>query len=777
MTEPLLGRSINRLEDERFVRGRGHYIADHAAPNALHGMVVRSIHAHARIVVIQSESAKQIPGVVAVLTGMDMATDDIGSLPCAATHIPMTTPLVIPPYHALARDTVRYVGEPIAFVVAEDAESARDAAEAVVVDYRPLRPVIALADTVLPETPRIWPEATNNIAFQFNRGEIGPVEAAIRSAAHIVECELINNRVVAAPLETRGALGEFDAASNRMHLTASAAGAHGIRDQLADSVFRIPREKLRVSIPDVGGGFGMKNVLYPEWVLVLWAARRLGRPVKWIGDRSEDFLASAHGRDSIAHARLALDCDGRLLALETRVLANLGAYVSTVAPLVPTMAMASAMGGVYDIPLIAFETRGVFTNTTPVDAYRGAGKPEANYLIERLIDIAAAELGMDALELRRKNIFRRFPHPSAMGLTVEQGSFAYSIDHAIATTTGFEARRKTSRAGGLLRGLGYACFLETARGQPNEVAELGFGEDGRIDLKVGTHSNGQGHETTYAQIAADALGLPIERFRFRQGDTDDLDRGGGHGGARSMHQGGTALVMAAEGLIENGRKLAARLLQTTVDAVHYEAGILRVATTGQEISLDDVARASYQMPRDEFAPGLVYQATHLCDRYTFPNGCHVAEVEIDPATGHVTLDRYSIFDDYGRLLDPRLTLGQVHGGVVQGIGQALFEHACFDAETGQILTGSLMDYALPRAGDIPSFEGRLTSDFPSHANRLGVKGSGQAGAIAAPPTIMNAVMNALGPLGVRHLDMPVTPCRVWQAIQTARLRSPDGPLE
>ena len=429
------------------------------------------------------------------------------------------------------------------------------------------------------------------------------------------------------------------------------------------------------------------------------------------------------------------------------------------------------MGGVYDIPLISFQTKGVFTNTTPVDAYRGAGKPEANYLIERCIDIAAAELGMAALELRRKNILRRFPYRSAMGLSVEQGSFVHAIDHAVAAAAGFDARQQGSRARGQLRGLGYACFLETARGQPNEVAEVRVGEDGRIDLMVGTHSNGQGHETTYAQIAADTLGFPLERFRFRQGDTDDLDRGGGHGGARSMHQGGTALLLAAEGLIENARRLAARLLQTSVDAVHYEAGILHAAATGQEISLDEVARASYQVASDDVAPGLGHKATHLCDHYTFPNGCHIAEVEIDPATGKVTLDRYVIFDDYGRLLDPRLTLGQVHGGVAQGIGQALLEQALFDVETGQILSGSLMDYALPRADDIPSFEGSLTPDFPSGANRLGVKGSGQAGAIAAPATVMNAVMNALAPLGVRHLDMPATPSRIWHAIQAARLRS------
>ncbi|MBI5319081.1 xanthine dehydrogenase family protein molybdopterin-binding subunit [Bradyrhizobium sp.] len=768
MTGKLLGRSINRLEDERFVRGRGRYVADLPARNALHGIVVRSTHAHARIKGVDADAARRMPGVAAVYTGVDLAADNIGPLPCGVSNIAMAKPLVVPPCHALARDAVRYVGEPVAFVVAESAEAARDAAEAVVVDYEALTPVVAIADAVRPQSPAIWPEAAGNIAFVYDRGEMAQVEAAIRGAAHVVECELVNNRVVAASLETRGALGEYDAASGRLHLTASAAGAHGIRDLLAASVFRIPREQLRVSIPDVGGGFGMKNVLYPEWVLVLWAARRLKRPVQWIGERNEEFTGSVHGRDSLVRARLALDKDGKFLALEAHVLADMGAYVSTVAPVVPTMAMGSAMGGVYDIPLIAFQTSGVFTNTTPVDAYRGAGKPEANYLIERCIDMAAAQLGMDALRLRRKNIVRRFPHRSAMGLSIEQGSFGHAIDLAIRAADGLKARQRESRQRGRLRGIGYACFLETARGQPNEVAELQVTEEGHIDIKVGTHSNGQGHETTYAQIAADALGLPIELFVFRQGDTDDLDSGGGHGGARSMHQGGTAVLMAAEGLIDNARRLAARLLQTSAEAVAYEAGMLRVAATGQEISLEEVALISREAPEDDVAPGLAHKATHICDQYTFPNGCHVAEVEIDPETGEVRLDRYVIFDDFGRLLDPRLTLSQVHGGVVQGIGQALFEEARYEAETGQVLSGSLMDYALPRADDIPAFEGDLTQDFPSRANRLGVKGSGQAGAIASPATVMNAVMNALAPLGVTHLDMPATPSRVWEAIGAAR---------
>ncbi|MFO1108996.1 MAG: xanthine dehydrogenase family protein molybdopterin-binding subunit [Bradyrhizobium sp.] len=768
MTEPLLGRSLNRLEDDRFVRGRGRYVADLAVSRALHGVVVRSPHAHARFTGVDVDAARKMPGVAAVFTAADLAADNIGPLPCGVTNIPMAKSLVVPPCHALARDAVRYVGEPVAFVVADSVERARDAAEAVVVAYEPLTPVISLPDAVQPASPAIWPQAERNIAFEYHRGEMAQVEAAIRSAAHVVECEIVNNRVVAASMETRGALGEYDEASDRLHLTASAAGAHAIRDLLADSVFHFPREKLRVSIPDVGGGFGMKNVLYPEWVLVLWAARRLKRPVQWLGERNEEFLASVHGRDSVVRARLALDTDGKFLALEAHVLADMGAYVSTVAPVVPTMAMGSAMGGVYDIPQVAFVTQGVFTNTTPVDAYRGAGKPEANYLIERCIDIAARRLGMDALKLRRKNIVRRFPFRSAMGLAIEQGSFGRAIELAIKAADGFKARERNARKRGRLRGLGYACFLETARGQPNEVARLSVGEDDHIHISVGTHSNGQGHETTYAQIAADALGLPIELFVFHQGDTGDLDKGGGHGGARSMHQGGTAVLMAAEGLVSNARKLAARLLQTDVDSVRYEAGMLRVAAIGQEIGLDEVARASYEAPGDDIAPGLASNATHLCDQYTFPNGCHLAEIEIDPETGEVTLDRYVIFDDFGRLLDPRQTLGQVHGGVVQGIGQALLEQALFDTETGQVLTGSLMDYALPRAGDIPAFEGALTQDFPSRANRLGVKGSGQAGAIASPATIMNAVMNALAPLGVTHLDMPATPERVWQAIRKAQ---------
>jgi carbon-monoxide dehydrogenase large subunit len=768
MTEPLLGRSLNRLEDARFVRGRGRYVADLAPPHALHGIVVRSPHAHARITAIDVDVARKMPGVAAVFTGADLAADNIGPLPCAATNIPMAKPLIVPSCHALARDIVRYVGEPVAFVVADSAERARGAAEAVAVEYGPLTPVISVTKAVLPESPAIWLGAKDNIAFEFHRGDMGPVQGVIRSAAHVVECEIVNNRVVAASLETRGALGEYDASTDRLHLTASAAGAHAIRDLLADAVFHVPREKLRVSIPDVGGGFGMKNVLYPEWVLPLWAARRLGHQVLWIGDRNEEFLASVHGRDSVVRVRLALDKAGRFLALEAHVLANMGAYVSTVQPVVPTMAMGSAMGGVYDIPLVAFVTQGVFTNTTPVDAYRGAGKPEANYLIERCIDIAANRLGMDALKLRRRNIVRRFPHRSAMGLSIEQGSFGHAIDLAVKAAEGFKARQRDARKRGRLRGLGYACFLETARGQPNEMAELKVTEEGHIEIKVGTHSSGQGHETTYAQIAADALGLPPEIFYFRQGDTDDLDKGGGHGGARSMHQGGTAVLMAAEGLIENAKRLAASLLQISTDALHYEAGMLRVTATGQEISLEDVAHASYEAPSDDVAPGLAHRATHLNDQYTFPNGCHVAEVEIDPETGEVTLDRYVIFDDFGRLLDPRLTLSQVHGGVTQGIGQALLEQALFDAETGQNLSGSLMDYALPRADDIPTFEGALTPDFPSRANRLGVKGSGQAGAIAAPATVMNAVMNALAPLGVRHLDMPATPARVWEAIRAAR---------
>lgn len=770
MADRYQGRSLTRLEDARFLTGKGTYVANARTTGCLQAHVLRSPHGHARIERIETTAASRMPGVVAVLTEADLAADGIGDLPCVMT-LEAAEPLVVPPRPALARGIVRHVGDPVAFVVAESIEAAMDAAEAIEVAYSPLPCVVEASAAVAPGAPQIWPQAPRNSAFLFRRGDAQAVKAAMAIAAHVIECELMNNRVLAAPVETRAALGEYDARRGLMHLTYTGQAVHGIRNQLADAIFHVPADRLHLTVPDVGGGFGMKNYMYPEWVLVLWAARRLGRPVRWVSERVEDFVSSTHGRDHFSRARLALDADGHFLALEVRAVANMGAYLSTVGPISSTTAAASAMGGVYAIPSIFMEVRGAFTNTPPLDAYRGAGKPEANYIIERLVDRAAKVTGIDAIELRRGNMISTFPHRTAMGMQIDGGRFAANLEKATraADRTGFAERRTRSERAGLLRGMGISCFLETARGAPNEVARIAFETDNTISLAVGTQSNGQGHETTYAQVAADMLGLPISMFRFRQGDTTLLPSGGGHGGARSMHLGGTALVLAAEALLDKARRIAAHLLQAPVERIGFAGGVFKVEGTERSIALDEVALAARDpasLP-DGMAPGLEALGNNVSDLYTFPNGCHVAEVEVDPETGMVRLDRYLLVDDFGRLLNPRLTLAQVHGGVAQGIGQALLEHVVFDRDSGQLLSSSFMDYALPRAADLPSFDGRLDDTAPTKSNRLGVKGSGQAGCMAAPQTIMSAILDALAPLGVTQLDMPATPQAVWSAIRTA----------
>ena len=571
-------------------------------------------------------------------------------------------------------------------------------------------------------------------------------------AAHIVELDLINNRLIIAPTETRAAIGRYE--NETFHLFVTAASVHAIRDQLASSVFRLPPERVLVSAPDVGGGFGIKNALYPEWVLLLWAARALGRPVKWVEDRAEDFVSTAQGRDNRTKARLGLDADGRFLALDVSTIANLGAYMSGGGPGSSTNAPANAMGSGYVIPAIAMDVRAAFTNTVPIDAYRGAGKPEANYLLERLIDLAARRHGFDPADLRRRNMIADFPYAKALGSVVDCGRFAANIDDAvvIADRTGFPARRAASEKRGLLRGLGLCCFMETARGAPNEGAEIRFPTNGEVELLVGTQSNGQGHETTYPQIAADLLGLPPEIFHYIQADTEKVRAGNGHGGARSMHMGGAAMFRAANEVIAKGATAAALLLQAKPEEIRFDAG--EFIAGDRSIALLDVAREA----------SLDTYVWNLLDIITFPNGCHIAEVEIDPETGLVTLDRYYGVDDYGTLINPMLTIGQVHGGLAQGIGQAMLEHTVYDPGSGQLLSGSLMDYALPKAADLPDLNVRLTGT-PTNANPLGVKGAGQAGAMAAPQTIICAVLDALAPLGVTHIDMPATSERVWRAIQ------------
>jgi len=765
-----IGRSRRRLEDPRFLTGQGRYVDDINLSGQLHGIVLRSPYGHAVIEGIDTAAARAMPGVRGVFTAADLEAAGIGPLPCIA-QVATLAPIIVPPRRALARDRVRHVGDPVAFIVADTSEQGRDAAERIAVAYRPL-PAVADATLALAAgAPLLWDDAPGNLSYRFERGDKAAVDAAFARAAHTVEIELVNNRLVVAPIEPRAAIGHYAAAADRLELLLTGQGVHSLRQQLANAVFHMPLDRITVRAPDVGGGFGVKNFPYPEWVLVLWAARRLGRPVKWIAERGEEFVSSAQGRDNHTRGRLALDQGGRFLALDVETVANLGAYLSTNGPGSSTNSPASAMGGVYAIPAVFMAVRGAFTNTVPIDAYRGAGKPEANYLIERLVDRAARRLALDPVALRRRNLISRFPYRSGLGVTIDCGRFAANLDEMAqrVLSEGFAARRRAAAARGKLRGLGIACFLETSRGTPGERAEIRFEPDGRIALVLGTQSNGQGHETSFPQIAADLLGLPIAAFRFVQADTGEVKSGNGHGGARSMHMGGTALHQAAQMVLSKGRAIAAHLLQADADEVGFRDGRFTVGHGERGIdllALAEAARDPANLP-DGLTPGLDADAYNDSDVFTFPNGCHAAEIEIDPETGTVMLERYAAIDDYGRLINPMLTVGQVQGGLAQGIGQALLEHTVYDERSGQLLSGSLMDYALPRADDLPPLDITL-AELPTAVNPLGVKGAGQAGCIAAPQTIINAILDALSPLGIEHIDMPATPERIWRAIRRAR---------
>lgn len=760
-------RSIRRLEDARFLTGHGRYVEDIAEPAALHGYVLRSPHAHAVIRSLDASLAASMPGVHLVATADDLAADGLGFMPCLAA----VKPMIVPPRPALASGRVRHVGDPVCFVVADSAELAREAAERIEVDYEPLPSVVDGGAALAEGAPSLWDEVPGNLVYHVQRGDHAAVAEAMKRAAHIVEVDVTNNRVIVVPLEPRAGIARYDAATDTMELELTGQGLHGIRRQLAEFIFKVAPERIQLHAPDVGGGFGMKNFLYPEWILLLWAARRLRRPVRWLADRDEDFVMGAQGRDIEATARIALDDTGRILALDVEMVANLGAYLSGNGPGASVVAASTAQGGVYDIPAIAVDVRGAVTNTTPVDAYRGAGKPEANYIVERAIEAAARVLGRDPADLRRQNLISSFPHRTAMGMAIDSGDFVANLDAAVARMPGFEERRAAAKARGRLRGRGVACFLETSRGAPNEGAEVRFEPDGSVMIAVGTESNGQGHETAFAQIASKHLGLPIEAFRYVQADTRAVRSGAGHGGARSMHMGGAALVKAMDAALAKARQLAAHLLQASEQEIEYEGGRFTVRGTDRSIDLATLAASAQDAANlpEGMAAGLGEHVLNITDVFTFPSGCHVAEVEIDAETGAVELVRYTAVDDYGRLINPMLTEGQVQGGLAQGIGQALLEHTVYDPKSGQLLSGSLMDYALPRAGDLPFFDIELV-ERPTEANPLGVKGSGQAGCIGAPQTVMAAVLDALRPAGIERLEMPATPARVWEALQRARVQ-------
>jgi carbon-monoxide dehydrogenase large subunit len=772
-----IGQSVRRLEDPRLLRGVGRYSDDVTLPRQAYAAIVRSPHAHARVDRIDAAAARGMRGVLAVLTGADLAADGIGNLPSDTTRKRRDgAPAIATPRPALARERVRHVGDPVALVVAETPEVAADAAELVAVEYAPLPAVATIAEARRPGAPAVWDAAPDNVAFVWQAGDRAAVDRAFAAAAHVTRLDFVVTRVAAAPLEPRAAVGEHDRRTGRYTLHTGIQAPHALRTLLCD-VLRVPHTQLRVITGDVGGSFGMRSGIYPELVLVLWAAKRLGRPVKWTSSRRESFVSDEPGRDNLSTAELALDRDGRFLALRVAIGLDVGAYMTTRSA-GPGTNNVGGVAGVYTTPAIHVETTGVFTHTTPTGPYRGAGRPEATYAIERVIDVAARELGLDPIELRRRNLIPASAMPFKTGLvfTYDCGDFARGMEMALALAdhAGFDKRREAARARGRLRGLGVANPIEVAGGPYTalnpDTAEVRVNPDGSVTVFAGSTTMGQGNETAFAQIVADRLGVPPERIQVLWGDTDLLGAGRGNGGSGALTVGGSAVARATEKIVERGRRVAAHLLEAAPADVVVRGGRFAVAGTDRGVTLAAVARAAYQ-PK-QLPPGLELgfseTAAFAPPAVTFPNGTHVCEVEIDEATGAVRVVRYTVVDDVGRMINPMLVKGQIHGGVVQGLGQGLMEALVYDGG-GQLVTGSLMDYALPRADDVPFFEVD-SHEVPTAVNPLGAKGVGEAGTVGALPAVMNAVNDALAPLGVRHLDMPLTPERVWRAIADARQR-------
>ncbi len=770
-----LSQSIRRVEDPRLLKGGGRYTDDVAVPGQAEGYVLRSPHAHARIVAISADAAKAMPGVLGIWTGADLAAAGIGHLPCLA---PVKSfdgrPTSETPRRALAEGFVRHVGDPVAFVVAETIEQARDAAEAIEVDYEILPAATDLATATEAGQPQVWASAPNNTCFDWHAGDAAKVDALIKGAAHVARLKVVNNRVVVASMEARAALAEYDAAKSHWTLTTNTQGSWLVRNILAQAIFRLPTDHFRVVTPDVGGGFGMKIFLYPEHVLTCFAARELKRAVKWTSERTEAFQSDTHGRDNVTVGELALDRDGKFLALRTRNWAGMGAYLNTFAPFIPTGAGTKVLASVYDFQAIHAQVIGVMTHTVPVDAYRGAGRPESNYLVERLIDTAARELGIDRAELRKRNMVpsSRMPYVSAMGQRYDSGEFARLMDTALQKVdwAGFAARKADAAKRGRKRGIGLAYYLEATGGDPTENASVRFADDGFVDVYVGTQSTGQGHETAYAMMTSFELGIPIEKIRIRQGDSDTLPSGGGTGGARSLYSEGQAILVTTASVIEKGKRAASEHLEAAVADIEFTSkdGTFGVVGTDRAVGIIELAAAQ----RKKVAAGIeatLLDATETAEikSHTFPNGCHVAEVEVDPDTGITTVARYTVVDDVGHALNPLIVRGQVHGGVTQGIGQALLERTAYDADSGQLLSASFMDYAVPRADDLPSIDVDLV-EVPCETNPLGVKGAGEAGAVGSPPAVMNALVDALSDAGVKQIDMPATPETVWKALAAAQ---------
>jgi carbon-monoxide dehydrogenase large subunit len=767
-----VGQPVLRTEDPKLVRGQGHYSDDLSLPGQAYAAVVRSTHAHGVLKGIDTVAALALPGVLAVYTGADLQAAGYGGLKCMP---PMKnrdgTPMKKPPRPALAIDKVRFVGDPVACVVAETAIQAKEAAEAVVLDIEPLPAVTRASEAVKPGAPQLFEDVPGNVALDYHYGDAEKVKAAFATAAHVTRLEILNNRLVVNAMEPRAATASYDPGSERFTFHVGCQGVFGLRGQLAE-ILNVPPAKVRVLTGNVGGSFGMKAQAYPEYVCLLHAARLLGRPVKWTDERSSSFLSDSHGRDHEKVAELALDADGHFLAIRLTGTGNMGAYLGAVAPLPSTLNAVKNMVSIYRTPLIEVSTKCVFTNTSMVTAYRGAGRPEGNYFMERLIDNAAREMGIDRLELRRRNQLKpkEIPYAAASDQTYDSGDFPAVFKHALelADWKGFSKRKRDSKKRGKLRGIAVGSYLEVTAPPNKEMGGIRFEADGTVTFITGTLDYGQGHATPFAQVLSSRLGIPFDRIRLLQGDSDELITGGGTGGSRSAAASTMAMVEAVAKVVEQGKEVASQLLEAAVSDIEFAHGRFTIAGTDRSIGVLELAeklRAKPKLP-DGTPTSLDVKLASENVPSAFPNGCHVAEVEVDPETGIIEVVKYASANDFGTVINPMLVEGQMHGGLVQGIGQALMENTVYD-EDGQPITGSFMDYAMPRASDVPSF---VTEHHPVPAktNPLGIKGCGEAGCAGALVSVMNAIVDALSDCGIRHIDMPATPERVWQAIRHAK---------
>ncbi len=774
-----IGAPVRRKEDQRFITGKGQYTDDINRPGQTYAVFVRSPQAHANIKRIDTSAALKSPGCVAVYTGAEIAADKVGGLICGwMIHSKDGSPMKAGAHPALAQGKVRYVGDHVAVVIGETLAQAKDAAERVTVDYETLPAVVDLATAQNTGQAQIHAEASDNTVYQWHLGDKAAVDAAFGNARHVTKIDLVNNRLIPNAIEPRAAIGDYDSGTDSLTLHTTSQNPHVARLVLAAFIGLAPEHKLRVIAPDVGGGFGSKIFIYAEEVVCLWASRKVGRPVKWTGDRSEAFLADAHGRDHATTAELALDGDGKILALRAKTKANLGAYLSTFASSVPTYLYAPLLSGQYNIPAIYCEVDGVYTNTAPVDAYRGAGRPEATFVVERLVEVAARQTGQDPAEFRRKNFITTFPHATPVIMTYDAGDYDASMRKALelADYAGIAARKAESAKKGMKRGIGFSAYIEACGIAPSaavgslgagvglwESAEVRVNPTGSVEVLTGSHSHGQGHETTFAQLVSEKLGIPIEQVTVVHGDTDKVQFGMGTYGSRSGAVGMSAIFYAADKVIVKAKKVAGFVLEVPPETVDFKEGIFSSSATNKTLTFPEVALQAYiahKFTGAQLEPGLKEGAFFDPTNFTFPSGVHICELEIDPETGATRIDRWTAVDDFGTLINPMIVEGQVHGGVAQGVGQAMLEGAVYD-KNGQLITASFMDYTMPRAGDLPSIKIAMTST-PCPSNPLGIKGCGEAGAIAAPAAVVNALTDALG-----HEDiaMPATPLAVWRAAQ------------